>query len=267
MFETLEHDRNRYRWKENIKSEIVRRYDSAFTGGDLGKEYLIKLGMPEDRIRKGYDSVDNDYYQKMSEMVRGESNTHRPTREKQFIAVGRFIKKKNYDGLLRGYRKYKDIVGERCWRLLIIGDGPEYVKLTKLTESLGIYNDVNIRRYGDIEYVARYLAESDVLIMPSNKEEQWGLVINEAMASGLPVIATNVCGATSELVIPNETGYIIEAGSDAAITEGLLRAHENADGLIAMGKQAQVHVDKCSLSNFSRNFYECANIAWMHRNA
>ncbi|MBE3593705.1 MAG: N-acetyl-alpha-D-glucosaminyl L-malate synthase BshA [Candidatus Carbobacillus altaicus] len=104
-------------------------------------------------------------------------------------------------------------------RLLLIGDGPELAQVKMLAEHLGIKED--IEWVGNVTDVRPYLARADVFVLPS-ETESFGLSALEAMACGLPVVATK-SGGLPEVVVDGETGYLVPVGDIAALAEALLK--------------------------------------------
>ncbi len=121
-----------------------------------------------------------------------------PKAPKIVIAVGRFIQGKGFDILLdiweQSYIEHK---------LLLVGDGP----LKTEYESRGVRN-VMIIDFQKKEMLAKYYQASDVFVLPTRKDI-WGLVINEAMANGLPVISTDKCVAAVELIEAHKNGAVV----------------------------------------------------------
>ena len=121
-----------------------------------------------------------------------------------FIAVGDLIPRKGFDVLIRAYKLFVE-QGFKQTSLTILGDGKEEQKLSGLAASLQIGNQVRFPGRCSQEEVADYLKQSDVFVM-SSKVETFGIVVIEAMASGLPVISTKCYGP---LDIVNESNGIL----------------------------------------------------------
>ena len=117
------------------------------------------------------------------------------------ITVGQFIHRKGFDLLLQAWAKC-----DKTYELYIIGANPtkEYLALK---ENLHLEN-VHFEGFKTKEELKQYYQAADLFILPT-REDIWGLVINEAMANGLPVITTNRCVAGMELIQNGENGYIV----------------------------------------------------------
>lgn len=111
-----------------------------------------------------------------------------------FGAVGRLIKKKQFDVLLRAFAAAQFDKG--CI-LVIVGDGPEASRLTDLAESLGILHQVHF--LGHLDQAVQYFKAFDCFVMPSSDAEAFGIVLLEAMSAGLPILASDAPGPNDVL--------------------------------------------------------------------
>jgi len=110
------------------------------------------------------------------------------------IYVGRFSKEKNLLFLLSAYKK----LNTDDWGFILVGNGPQYQKLNDFINKNSICN-VFLPGFKQKGEIPQYLAVSDVFILASISEP-WGLVVNEAMAAGLPVLISKRCGCYSDLI-------------------------------------------------------------------
>src|SRR5437773_5477811 len=219
MSESARDDEPRTWWKETIKRQIVGLYSAALVGGQRHIEYLVELGMPRDRIFTGYDVVDNAYFRRRAEEVRSQKSEVRQKYglpENYFLASARFIEKKNLPMLIRAYARYRQLAdtredGQRTtdnrpWDLVLLGDGPLKTDLYRLISDLRLHGHVHLRGFIQYRDLPTYYALADAFVH-ANTTEQWGLVVNEAMATGLPVIVSNRCGCVPDLVAEGKNGF------------------------------------------------------------
>jgi 1,2-diacylglycerol 3-alpha-glucosyltransferase len=226
MSESAHGDEPRTWWKEMIKRQIVDFYSAALVGGQRHVEYLVELGMPRDRIFTGYDVVDNAYFARGTFEIR---NSHlRPgyggqgafeirkkygLPENYFLASARFIEKKNLTSLIRAYAEYRDrLKGTGVtdpgynrgapWDLVLLGDGPLRETLNSQLSTLNLHPHVHLPGFKRYDELPVYYALANAFVHASTTE-QWGLVVNEAIASGLPVIVSERCGCVPALVQGN----------------------------------------------------------------
>jgi glycosyltransferase involved in cell wall biosynthesis len=129
----------------------------------------------------------------------------------RYLFVGRLIERKGIDVLLEAFR---DVEGGELW---IAGDGP----LADLVESTAREDDrVRPLGHADATELDELYRRADVLVLPSHYDV-WGLVVNEAQAHGLPVIATDQVGAAADLIDPGVNGLVVRAGSSFALARAM----------------------------------------------
>ncbi len=212
MSESQERDEQRTWWKEAVKRKIVGLNSAGFAGGGPQKAYLKALGIPEERIFTGCDAIDNDYFAKGADLARGQAAALRDKYslpEKYFLSSGRFVPKKNIAALLKAYAVYRKNGAGNPWKLVLLGDGPLKPELVKLREELGLADSVLMPGFVQYPDLPAYYGLAGAFILPS-VSEQWGLVVNEAMASGLPVLVSSRCGCASDLVADGQNGFVFE---------------------------------------------------------
>ena len=122
-------------------------------------------------------------------------------------------------------------------RLVLVGDGPARPALERAFAGL----PVTFMGYLRGERLSQAYASADIFVFPS-RLETYGLVVIEAMAAGLPVVASRV-GGVSEIVNEGETGYTFETGDTRALTEGIGKIAGNRDIMRAMGAQARAYAE------------------------
>src|ERR1041385_892572 len=125
MSESTAWDERRGPMKEWVKRQVVRAFSAALAGGTPHRDYLVQLGMPIDRVFLGYDTVDNNYFAHRCEEVRNRRSETRKRHglpEKYFLAVARFVEKKNLLRLLQAYVCYRKQNPHSLWHLVLIGD-------------------------------------------------------------------------------------------------------------------------------------------------
>jgi glycosyltransferase involved in cell wall biosynthesis len=226
MSESARQDEHRTWWKEAVKRRIVGLYSAALVGGKRHIEYLVKLGMPHARIFTGYDVVDNAYFRRRAEEVRSQKSEVRKQYglpENYFLASARFVEKKNLPRLIRAYAKYRqnfELGGNPPWALVLLGDGPLREALNSQLSTLNLHAHVHLAGFKRYDELPFYYALAKAFVHASTTE-QWGLVVNEAVASGLPVIVSDRCGCVPELV--NGNGFTFDPFDEHELAERLLK--------------------------------------------
>jgi glycosyltransferase involved in cell wall biosynthesis len=156
-----------------------------------------------------------------------------------WLAVGRLEAVKDYPNLLRAMTR----TPERT-RLLVLGAGPQEGRLTELAEWLGLKQ--RVRFAGFEPNVVRWMRAADGFVL-SSRYEGLPMVLLEAGACGVPVVATDVLG-TREVVVDGETGWLAPAGDAQELAKTMMKLmHMPPDARHAMGERARRHVAR----NFS----------------
>jgi glycosyltransferase involved in cell wall biosynthesis len=223
MTESSSHDERRQSWKEWIKRRLVGRFAAALAGGSSHAAYLQALGMHADRISLGYDVIDNDHFHHGVERILGENSGLRSPR--CFLASARFIEKKNLLRLLRAYADYRTTAtsrGSAAWGLVLLGDGELRDPIETLVQELNLTDAVTLPGFRQYDELPAYYARASAFIHASTTE-QWGLVVNEAMASGLPVLVSDRCGCVHDLVKEGANGFVFDPLDLVSITQAMMR--------------------------------------------
>jgi len=219
MSESNAFDVKRYALRELIKRIVVSLFSAGLAGGQLQREYLITLGLPSNRVLTGYDVVDNDYFAQSANEVRRKKEEVRNKYglpEKYFLASARFVPKKNLRRLMEGYAFYRSLARPNHWKLVLLGDGPLQPELVTLRDKLELATDVLFPGFIQYRELPAYYALAGAFVHASTTE-QWGLVVNEAMATGLPVIVSKRCGCVPDLVAEGKNGFTFDPESVEAL--------------------------------------------------
>lgn len=155
------------------------------------------------------------------------SRTHDATAPLKILMVARIGAQKDHARLLRSL----SACTHKNWKLDFVGGGDDF-ELRRLSRELGLDDKVDF--LGECSDIDKLMAQSDLYALITNWEGL-PLTIIEAMRSGLPVVATGV-GGVGELIVPNETGILIEPNSDEALTTALETLLKDRDGLEKMGQ-------------------------------
>jgi glycosyltransferase involved in cell wall biosynthesis len=209
MTESSEQDHARSSWKESLKSVVIRSlFGWAIAGGEPHVRYLQKLGFPAQRVGRFYNVVDNDFFVAQTDYLR---RVQQPAAfdlpREYFLYVGRLSEEKNVLGLLEAFAGYRNRGG--LWKLVIAGDGPQQAQLLDAARELEISAHVEWLGMRTTDELVKLYAFASCFVLPSTREP-WGLVVNEALASGLPVIVSSRCGCAPELVRDGQNGFLFD---------------------------------------------------------
>lgn len=193
--------------KGSIKRFIFSGASLCFGSSKSSDEYFIMNGAKKKNIRRhNFTSLNEEdiLKEKISGGEKAElRNKLNLTQDKVYVVtVGQFIERKGFDLLLEGWNK----VDGRNAELIIIGGGDDRVKYETFIEENAL-NNVTIIDFLEKSALYEYYKASDIFILPT-REDIWGLVVNEAMACGLPVISSDNCVAAQELIEQGKNGYI-----------------------------------------------------------
>ena len=263
MSDSTAHDEVRKGWKEAIKSRVIRLYSAGLVGGKPHVDYLSALGMPRERIFTRYDVVDNPHFSVGADEARRNAD-HERTRltlpPHFFLASNRFIEKKNLPRLLDAYARYRNQAGESAWKLVLLGDGPLKPQLQALIQQHNLSSWVLMPGFKQYDELPAYYGLAGAFIQASTTE-QWGLVVNEAMAAGLPVLVSNRCGCAPDLVEEGRNGYTFDP-YDVDALAGLMRkiAADDCDREV-MGQASREIIARWTPQTFAENLCKAAEAA------
>jgi glycosyltransferase involved in cell wall biosynthesis len=239
MSETTQQDYRRHWWREMPKRLLMGMlFDYGIAGGKPHARYLRELGFPLDRIARFYDVVDNQFFSDAASSARAVSNPRNALKlpDNYFLYVGRLSPEKNVAGLVKAFARYQEQGGS--WSLVLVGDGPDRAQLEELATAFGVRDTVQFRGFQATRDIVPYYAFAGCFVLPSLREP-WGLVVNEAMASRLPVIVSSRCGCAEDLVHPGANGYLFDPASDEDLTGRLSAIGAlDAPSLHAMGERS-----------------------------
>lgn len=227
---------------EAVKRLVVRSASGGLVAGRGHAAYLAVLGMAPSRIATGYDVVDNAHFAHGAAAARADPETRARLGlpERYLMVLSRLIPKKNLSALLAAYAGFRAGTAEAP-DLVIAGDGPEVARLSSEAGAGVIF-----RPFARYDEVPALLALAEGLVLAS-EVEQWGLVVNEAMAAGCPVMVSRKAGA-AELVRDGETGILAEPDIDG-LREGLARLM--AADRAALARAAAVEIARWGPERFA----------------
>jgi len=201
-----------------IKRQMYSLVDAMLIPAPSHDKTFRYFGFSQEQLFYGINCVDNQFFTVQSELYRSSEPPH----TKPFLlAVGRQVPKKNWSRLINAYRNVVQSTESEPFDLLLVGDGPEHEALVDCAGDLCGKN-IHFIPFKSQDELCAYYAHADGLVLPSQHGETWGLVVNEAMASGLPVLVSSVCGCAETLVRTGVNGYIIDPDDVGSICEALL---------------------------------------------
>jgi glycosyltransferase involved in cell wall biosynthesis len=249
--DTTAADAPRKALREAAKRALLGGVGAAFAAGTASRAYVESLGVPRTRVTDGCDVVDNAHFAR----ARGLKEPSSADRAR-FLTVARLVPEKNLVAAATAWLRF---VGEHGldWSWTIAGYGPQRATLDAIADRSGGH----IRLLGAVDHEAlpRVYADADVLWLPS-LSEPWGLVINEAMAAGLPVAVSDRVGCHADLVTP-ATGWTFDPSTVEGLVAGLARVARDRPRWAVMGEAAAERIADWDLERFSRGLLAAGEIA------
>jgi 1,2-diacylglycerol 3-alpha-glucosyltransferase len=254
-----EDDASRSWWREIVKHLIIKGYKSALVGGKPQKRYLVKLGMASNSIFTGYNVVGIDDFH--PDKIKSLPNSYQ---KPYFLTVNRFVHKKNVLTLVDSYAAYRQQLGNEAWDLVLCGDGELRPQIEQQIAELNLQDSVHLPGFLQQDKLLPYFAHASCFVHASI-QEQWGLVVNEAMASGLPVLVSNRCGCYEDLIIEGVNGFGFDPENSQQLTELMLKMSSEEIDLNKMGQAGLEHIQKFSPDYFAQGLKQAVEYAVSNR--
>ncbi len=234
--------RRSYALVESLKTKFMRRCEGFVVPGKSSFEYLMNYGTPEEIIFTAPNAVDTEFFERRADAARKDAAMHRqalhlPSR--YFLCVGRLVQEKGVFDLLQAYGtlapELRATIG-----LVFVGDG---VARSELHERAAAITPGSVQFAGFMhrEELASHYGLAEALVFPTHTDT-WGLVVNEAMASGLPVISTNVAGCAADLVEDGWNGRIIPAADIGALASAMGQLVHGVELRALMGQRSRERI-------------------------
>jgi glycosyltransferase involved in cell wall biosynthesis len=237
---------------------FIRRLDGCVAVGKWSREYFLRYGAHPDRIFTIPHTVDDEALMREAERLR---LLRSELREKWglnpggivFAFVGKFIAKKRPMDFVRAL----DQAAGRNPAIqgLMVGDGP----LRAGCESFVETHNAPVRFSGFLnqsQIATAYMA-CDALVLPSDGDETWGLVVNEAMTCGRPCLASDRVGCGPDLVVPGQTGAIFPVGDVDALADAMVDMAKDPGRLSFMGAEASKAIRNCAVPLAVEGMVQC----------
>lgn len=245
-----------YAWLRSCK-EFVTAFCSI---GSTTREVYQEVGIDEKRIFTSPYTVDNEFFQrKRTELpdagsLRDELDI--PRDRPVVLFVGKLIERKQPGKLLSAFLRATD-AGDAT--LLFVGDGRLRSDLEARVDRSGRGEDIEFAGFVNYSQLPKYYKLSDVFVLPS-RQENWGLVINEAMNFGLPIIATSAVGAVGDLV-DQENGLVVQPDDEIALSHALRELINSKPTLKRMGEESLMRIQRWGIQEAADGIIAAAEYA------
>ncbi len=231
---------------EFLKARFFHLCHAFVVPGRSSTHYVKHFGIPEDRIFTAPNAVDNHFFSKLAEAawcddVQVRSRLCLPSR--YFLYVGRVVRAKGVFEILEAYAQMDaKILGEIG--LVFVGDGKDRRELMQRASQV-TSGTIRFYAFTQREGLPDFYALAEALVFPSHSDT-WGLVVNEAMSCGLPVIASNVAGCAADLVHDGWNGLIVPVADSSQLGAAMARIAEDAVLRKAMASRSRERIQAYS---------------------
>lgn len=264
MSDTVREAQSRSAAKEALKSRLVRLGQAGFVSGSAAAAYLSQLGMPRDRISFGLDAINGRHFSEGAMHAETDAEKLRAKHglPKQYLFLcARLIPEKNLPSFLEALDAHRKAFGDAALKVVQVGPGPLENEIRAHVERLGLNDHFIMLGSQEYQSLPVFYGLAEGLILPSISET-WGLVVNEAMAAGLPVLVSKLCGCAPDLVEHGGNGFVFDPRDTAEMTAALgAFARLPPEARAAMGARSQAIIVDWGLERFVKGFDDAANAA------
>ncbi len=236
--------------------KLLMKFSNAFVVcGTRSKEYVISFGIPRERVFTAINAGNVDFFKAGSERLKGQKRAIKRQLKiksnKVVLYVGQFIERKGVRYLVEAFSKLKG--EEKGAGLVLVGDGPQREELMRRCQGV---EDIHFTKSVQPEELPPYYAIADVFILPS-LYDRFGIVVSEAMASGLPIIATEKVGASADLIRDGVNGYVVKDGDVDGLYEASRKILKNPQHSWWMGENSRRMIEnEFNLDKMAQGFVE-----------
>ncbi len=175
--------------------------------------------------------------------------------EKRMVSIGRLSKEKGFVDLIDVYKEYKERNKDNSWHLDIIGDGAERNKIVDKVYRLGLTKDITVHGYLRRKDLLDILTKSSLYVMASHTES-FGIVLIEAMSTGMPCIAVDSAEGANDLIINDYNGYLIPDRDKKLYVEKMEALINDKKKRVLLGKNARDFSLKFTSDNIKKEWLD-----------
>lgn len=229
-----------------VKKSIYTAVDAILCPSSAWIETFKHFGFREGQLFFGVNVVDNGKWQMG---VTDSDHQLEGLPDRYILSVGRQIPKKNYLGLLQAYSQYCLSVKSPT-HLVLVGEGEQRGELERFVADNNL-DRVIFLPYQSQDLLKHIYQKASFFVLPSLHGETWGLVVNEAMASGLPVLVSNQVGCASTLVADGQNGYTFDPNNHDQLSKMVAHLSDLSDQeRVSMGEKSREIISKWGLERF-----------------
>lgn len=224
---------------ERLKANFLSRCDGFVVPGSASRRYVRSFGVADDQIVIARNAVDIDFFSHRADTARSDAAAIREKLalpERYFLFVGRLVREKGVLDLVKAYGSLSSDIRQQV-SLVLAGDGPLLPELENLIRSNKM-SGVRLLGFVHREELPIYYGLADVFVLPTHSDV-WGLVVNEAMACGLPIISTDVAGCAEDLLRDGWNGILCGVRDAFQLASAMERLAASQPLRVGMGQNSR----------------------------
>jgi 1,2-diacylglycerol 3-alpha-glucosyltransferase len=243
---TTRDKRASYRMIEFLKVAFLRRCDGFVVPGKSSSEYLNSYHVPASAIFAAPNAVDIDLFARLAAETRNDDARQRKALQlpaRFFLFVGRLVPEKGVFDLLEAYGKLGPTLRAEIG-MVFAGDGQARSELSARAAAIEP-GAVRFTGFLQRECLARHYALAEALVFPT-WADAWGMVVNEAMACGLPIILSDAAGCSADLVEDPWNGRMVRAGDIYQLAAAMAQLAGDSKASATMGQHSRQRIREYS---------------------
>ncbi len=261
--ESTGHDcRNKHSPMEFLKAKFVESCDGFVVPGQSARDYLLSLGAKAEEISVAPNAVDTALFASVGAEVRqheAELRAKLALPERYFLFVGRLVPGKGVFDLIDAYAQLSPELRTQVG-LVFAGEGPARAELESRARDIHP-GRVHFAGFLHREDLATYYGLAECFVFPT-RSDPWGLVVNEAMACGLPVICTRVAGCAADLV--HDNGRLVSGGDIAELSSAMEDIATQSEVRLQMGLESRQRIEAYSPERCAAGLALAATLSQAH---
>ncbi len=249
---------------EFLKKHFLALCAAFIVPGKSSLNYLKQLGVSEQQIVTARNAVDSELFSTLAQAVNRDSDAlaRYPLPRRYFLFVGRLVKEKGIFDLLEAYGRLKPDTRAEIG-MVFVGDGTDCRELQKRAAKIQP-GEVRFPGFVHREELAKIYALAEALVFPTHTDP-WGLVVNEAMSCGLPIITTKVAGCTLDLVQDNWNGFVVAPGDAANLSAAMEKLATDKELRSQMSSRSRERIQSYSPAAWAQGVLDAVDAVLVRR--
>ena len=246
-----------------LRQVVYRRMQAVLYVGQANRRYFRRYGVPEERLFFSPHCIDLDRFAAQADPNRAQALRHSwgiAPGQTLVLFCGKFVARKRPLDLVAAIAPLPD----PDLRLVFVGDGPLEAELQ---QAAARDPRIQVHPFRNQSQMPITLSAADLLVLPSDRGETWGLIVNEAMACGTPALVSDRCGCHEDLIVPGVTGDRFQAGDVDSLRRALTEALRDPAQLHRWGATAAQYIRRYSYEGATAGLLEALAFLELEREA